>query len=151
MLGVEPYEHHARLEEHAHGAGRDGPEVLRPTLGRGPAGLDEDALVEAGAREFLAADGLCRVRTAQVDDAAAADEALEPERGDVHGAAVEMHRGVDMRAHVRRHVDRRDVGNSAVVDALVPEDLERRVAREYGRSGAYGRGNVPKAAHAVAS
>ena len=107
--------------------------------------------MEAGAREFLAADGLCRVRTAQVDDAAAADEALEPERGDVHGAAVEMHRGVDMRAHVRRHVDRRDVGNSAVVDALVPEDLERRVAREYGRSGAYGRGNVPKAAHAVAS
>ena len=114
----------------------DGPEVLRPTLGRGPAGLDEDALVEAGAREFLAADGLCRVRTAQIDDAAAADEALEPERGDVHGAAVEMHQGVDMRAHVRRHVDRRDVGNSAVVDALVPEDLERRVAREYGRSGA---------------
>lgn len=101
--------------------------------------------------EFLAADGLCRVRTAQVDDAAAAMKRSSLSVGDVHGAAVEMHRGVDMRAHVRRHVDRRDVGNSAVVDALVPEDLERRVAREYGRSGAYGRGNVPKAAHAVAS
>ena len=107
--------------------------------------------MKTGVSELLPLDRLLCLGTAKINDAATADESLKPQRGDVYGAAVKMHGRINVCAHMRRQVNRRDIRYAAVIDALVPENLKRRIARKDGRAGAYGRGYVPKAAHAVPS